>query len=162
LRSAGIAYPDATVIAHRTDATNMARVNEIVAEITGTVAHDDVALAVIEGYAYAANTAHAAKLIELGGIVRYALWDLGCRYVVVAPKTLKKVATGNGNANKYAVIKAAERHFGYAGDSDDEADALWLRAIGVDLLGFPACEWTKAQDAGMATVRKNYAKENVT
>lgn len=40
--------------------------------------------------------------------------------------TIKRHATGKGNANKEAMIAAARERLGYEGQSDDEADALWL------------------------------------
>lgn len=47
-------------------------------------------------------------------------------YVGIPVGTIKKHATGRGNANKAAMIEAAEEKFGAAVLSDDEADALLL------------------------------------
>ena len=47
-------------------------------------------------------------------------------HAAVHSKTLKKFATGKGNADKSAMIEAARQKLGYQGNSDDEADALWL------------------------------------
>lgn len=40
--------------------------------------------------------------------------------------TVKKHATGKGNANKDAMIAAAKEKLGYEGNDDNEADALWI------------------------------------
>jgi Holliday junction resolvasome RuvABC endonuclease subunit len=87
-------------------------------------------LAVMEGYSYAsANQAHQAG--ELGGVIRLALHEGGVPCIVVSPKTLKKYATGHGNAGKEEVLAAAIRRLNYEGHNNNEADALWLRQIGL-------------------------------
>jgi len=40
--------------------------------------------------------------------------------------TIKKHATGKGNASKEMMIKAARENLGYKGNDNNEADALWL------------------------------------
>jgi crossover junction endodeoxyribonuclease RuvC len=82
-------------------------------------------LVVIEGYAFARpNQAH--QIGELGGVIRLALSDAGLRWVEIAPASLKKFAAGKGNAKKEEVFAAAIRKLRYAGNSFDEADALFL------------------------------------
>lgn len=88
-------------------------------------------LVVLEGYAYArANQAH--QVGELGGVIRLMLHEAGVPWVEVAPAALKKYATGHGNAGKGEVLAAAIRRLGYDGHDDNEADALWLREMGLD------------------------------
>lgn len=100
---------------------------------------DPAVLAVVEGYSYeSSNRAH--EIGELGGVVRVALLRVGVRVLVVAPGTVKKYATGKGNSGKYEVMLSANKRLGYDGVDDNEADALWLRAIGLELLGQPMCE----------------------
>lgn len=93
-------------------------------------------LVVIEGYSFgsgrAGGTTHAHALGELGGAVRLELWDRGIPYVDVPPASLKKYATGRGNANKEQVLVAAVRRLDYQGADPNEADALWLREMGCD------------------------------
>lgn len=52
--------------------------------------------------------------------------ELGVPYRGVSVGTIKKHATGKGNANKAAMIAAAKEKLDYVGDDDNEADALWL------------------------------------
>ena len=57
---------------------------------------------------------------------------------VIPPKTLKKYATGKGNADKDSVLLAVSRRYpGWAGSSNDEADALVLAAIMARYDGHP-------------------------
>lgn len=50
----------------------------------------------------------------------------------VIPSSLKKYATGRGNAKKEEMLASAIRRLDYAGSSFDEADALWLREMALD------------------------------
>jgi hypothetical protein len=63
-----------------------------------------------------------------GFVAEVTAWceEHGVPYRGVPVGTIKKHATGKGNANKQAMLTAAHQRLGYAGDSDDEADALWL------------------------------------
>lgn len=79
----------------------------------------------------------AATLGVLHGVVRAALWRR-TSVLLVPPTTLKKFATGKGNANKDLVRDAARDRGGLpAGVTSDEADAWWLRQIGLHLVGDP-------------------------
>jgi crossover junction endodeoxyribonuclease RuvC len=113
----------------------MARIQRIVTEVQVAVdTAGSVTLAVIEGYAY--GTLHgAASQAELGGILRWHLWGQGIAVLEITPGTLKKFATGDGSAGKTAMVIAARDRLGYDGVSDDKADALWLRAAGLTVLG---------------------------
>lgn len=144
LTATGVAYSDGSAATFRTQARGCARLAWVREEVTSAVGcdvvgcHDHPALVVMEGYSYAsANQAH--QVGELGGVIRLALHEAGVPFVVVAPAALKKYATGKGNANKAAMLQAAWQRLGYEGTDDNEADALWLRAMGLDALGFPVC-----------------------
>ena len=74
---------------------------------------------------------------------------------VFAPSSLKKLATGKGNANKSDVLLATERRVPEAGVSNDnEADAVWA-AIGASILeGHPILELPKTHTAGLTRLLK--------
>ena len=94
-------------------------------------------LVVIEGYSMGAQrgSAGVAQMMgELGGLVRWTLWDRGVPYMDVPPSVLKKFATGKGNAPKDAVLSAAIRA-GYDGSDNNGADAWWLRQMGLYATG---------------------------
>jgi Holliday junction resolvasome RuvABC endonuclease subunit len=108
----------------------------------------DAFLVVIEGYAFNVGTrgkkdervgipSHAHALGEVGGVVRLDLFDHGRLYVDVPPAVLKRYATGAGNASKDRVYGEAIRRLNYTGSSKDEADALWLLAMGLEYVGRP-------------------------
>ncbi|MCF3101480.1 hypothetical protein IPZ58_07790 [Streptomyces roseoverticillatus] len=59
---------------------------------------------------------------------------------VIPPTCRAKYATGNGGARKAAVLEAAQRRYGAILASDDEADALILRAMGCHFLGQPLAD----------------------
>ncbi len=77
----------------------------------------------------------------LGGlwwILAATVVSRGATLIEVPPKTLKKFATGNGNADKAAMCAAWFEHTGQAITDHDRADALWLRQVGLHLLGDPS------------------------
>ena len=55
--------------------------------------------------------------------------NIQCRGVPV--KTIKKLATSNGNARKSAMVGAAKAKWGYMGGDDNEADAMWTLEAGI-------------------------------
>lgn len=83
-------------------------------------------LTVIEGYAFGAKGRAVFDIAEMGGVVRFTLYEWSRRTVEVPPANLKMFATGSGNANKMAVVAAAIRNLCYQGSNDNEADALFL------------------------------------
>jgi Holliday junction resolvasome RuvABC endonuclease subunit len=66
---------------------------------------------------------HSSKLIC---IVEKACADLGLEYIEMATGSIKKFATGNGNAKKDLMIEFAKKLWGYEGEDDNEADALHI------------------------------------
>jgi len=91
-------------------------------------------LIVIEGHSFGSNKANQSALHECAGVVKAQLHKQRKRYVTIAPKTLKKYATGDGNADKAEMVAAATAHGGTPAN-DDEADAYWLRQIGLIIVG---------------------------
>jgi len=73
-----------------------------------------------------------AKLI---GMVEKYCEENAIEYRGYSAKEIKKFATGKGNSNKEAMVKAAQEKLGYEGDNDNEADALWILALTMDELG---------------------------
>jgi Holliday junction resolvasome RuvABC endonuclease subunit len=83
------------------------------------------------------------------------LAELGCEVVKVSPKQRAKYATGDGNADKKAVVAAMrDRHPGVAIPDDNVADSLALAAMGSRWLGNPVDGATsRAQEQVMRAVR---------
>lgn len=100
----------------------------------------DVHLACIEG---PSHHSVGGSVWDRGGLWWLIVDGLCARDIPVAvipPMSRAKYATGKGNSRKAAVLEAAQRRYGAILPSDDEADALILRAMGLDWLGQPLAE----------------------
>ena len=73
--------------------------------------------------------------------------------VYVAPTTLKKYATGTGLGGKDEVLLAAERALGHLCPvaTNDQADALWLAAMGCHQYGHPLCPMPARNSTALST-----------
>lgn len=105
------------------------RLSEIRKQIIFILQDTQPCLAVIEGYSYGSHQGMAG-LAELGGVVRLLLLDMGIPFIVVAPATNKKFATGKGNAEKDLVLKRVFQHWGADMSNNNEADAFALAQFG--------------------------------
>jgi Holliday junction resolvasome RuvABC endonuclease subunit len=70
------------------------------------------------------------RLGEVGAVARLACFNMGVGIVVVNNSTLKRFATGKGNADKEAMVAAAIRHGARGSVNNDEADAFHARRMG--------------------------------
>ncbi|WNF33817.1 crossover junction endodeoxyribonuclease RuvC [Aeribacillus composti] len=96
---------------------------------------------VIEGFGFASQQA-----IQLGGIgwgIRMALFRRKMKYIEVTPNTVKKFATGKGNAKKEDMILPIFKEWGFEHPSDNVRDAFVLAQIARALNG--QVELTKFQ-----------------
>ncbi|MEV4287403.1 hypothetical protein AB0K40_18005 [Nonomuraea bangladeshensis] len=103
-------------------------------------------LVVIEGPSYGSMS--GAGHHEAAGLwwhIVYRLDELEVPYAVVPPSTLKKYATGRGNATKPDMRVALLKRAGLDLRDDNEVDAWWLRAAGLEVLGHPLVELPAAQ-----------------
>ncbi len=99
----------------------------------GKVARRPYALAVIEGPGFSSTRLFAVAMVH--GVVRDALLDYGVPYVLITPRMLKSFATGDGGADKAAMLAAARQHTDLLFDDDNQVDAWWLRRMGCAHLG---------------------------
>ena len=111
----------------------------------------DVDLAVIEG-PVAYNTPGGSTWDRAGLWWRIVdrLTAYGIPVAIVPPTCRAKYATGSGGSRKTAVIDAAQRRYGALLPTDDEADALVLRAMGLDWLGQPLAQVPPGNGAALA------------
>lgn len=141
LTATGIALTSGT---HTIRATTqgLARLREITRSVTDwAICGGPAALAVVEGPAY--SRALGAGHHEAAGLwwmVRSALDDLGVPVAVAPPTTLKKYATGKGNATKPDMRMALYQRTETDLRDDNQVDAWWLRALGLDHLGHAVVE----------------------
>ena len=83
--------------------------------------------------------AHGAGLTGMAqGVIRLACLNTGTPYLTVPAATLKKYATGKGNATKADMRMAWFQRAGEDIRDDNQVDALWLRQVGLALLDDPA------------------------
>jgi Holliday junction resolvasome RuvABC endonuclease subunit len=92
----------------------------------------------IENYSYD-SVGRVFQLGEVGGVLRVSVFELGVTYAEVAPKALKKFATGRATADKPAVIAAVTataKKEGWPIDpaDDNQADACVLAMIAKGLI----------------------------
>lgn len=133
LTRTGIALPDGQLrsLTPKAGASERARrLHEIVSRLDCWIAVTHPELAVIEDYFVGRNVQTALRLGELGGVIRTRLFEHGIRYIDLNTKTLKQYATGNGEASKDDMLGAALGD-GVDPANHDEADAHWLRRVGV-------------------------------
>lgn len=79
-----------------------------------------------------------------------ALLERDIPVAVIPPTSRAKYATGNGASRKTAVLEAARSRYGAILESDDEADALILRAMGLHWLEQPLSEVPDGHRAALA------------
>ena len=94
-----------------------------------------IALAVVEDLP---KHAHGAGLTGMAqGVIRLALQQTLVPYILIPAATLKKFATGSGNAGKPDMRMELYKRAGLDLKDDNQVDAWWLRALGHELLGDP-------------------------
>lgn len=115
------------------------------------VAVQDADLVVIEGPVVRSSAAVIIGMVH--GAVRSMLLDHDTPHAIVPPATLKKYATGKGNADKTAMAIAALKRAGAEFADDNECDAWWLRMAGLQHLGASAFHLPAAQVAALDKVQ---------
>jgi Holliday junction resolvasome RuvABC endonuclease subunit len=127
----GLCVTDGTAVTFKPAAKGDDRLAEIRDRIgCALVTHAD--LVVLEDVPATMKGAAGKVIPMLHGAVRAMLLDAGLPYVVVPPSTLKAYATGKGNADKTAMAIAALKRAGREFGDDNQCDAWWLRAAGLD------------------------------
>lgn len=86
-------------------------------------------------------------------VTRLELWRRGLPVLLLPPASLKKFATGKGDAGKDLMLVEAVRRLGYEGSDHNEADALWLAVAGICHDGRP-CGLGKVPKAQLAALSK--------
>lgn len=97
---------------------------------------------------------------QVMGAVKLVLCDT--RYALAPPSTVKKYATGRGNATKADMAVALYKRCGLELPNDNEVDAYWLRLMGLDWLGHPAVDLPATHRQALNGVTWPTPKENPT
>jgi Holliday junction resolvasome RuvABC endonuclease subunit len=108
---------------------------------------------VLEGFSFGSKGSSLYEIAGLGYLVRHHLWLSGIPFGIVAPSTLKKYATGKGNAGKPDMLDAAIRRFGYQGTTDDNAvDAFLLWHLANEHFNTPVVKVPQPQAESAAKI----------
>lgn len=121
--------------------SRLARCEDLVGRICDWIELNQPDVICLEGYSYGSQGA-TIDLAEFGGILRWNLLDVigddGLLYEV-APGTLKKFATGKGNAPKDQMGAHVAKRYGHVFNGDDEVDAFALWELGMCLVHHERC-----------------------
>lgn len=128
LTATGLCRADGTTVTLSSKQRGMARIGELRWQVLTGLGLGRPDLVAIEDYAFSRG-GHAHEAGELGGVVKWMLIEEGQPYVLVGPSSLKRFATGKGNANKIEMgVAAAKLGQDFDGD-DNQCDAWWLRQM---------------------------------
>jgi Holliday junction resolvasome RuvABC endonuclease subunit len=117
-------------VANAPKLSGSARANAIIGRIMEVHTDHKPDLVVIEDYAIQFIKS-AIVSIELGGILRFILWQEGIPYRVVSPSVVKKFVTGTGAAKKELMMMEVFKRWAYSSSVNDEADAFALAQLGL-------------------------------
>lgn len=140
LTSSGVATADGRLLTVPSEAGGFSvgeralRVARLRAQIEGYLGGVD--MVVMEGPAY-------SRQQQSGHHLRAGLWwmvavtarTMAGEVIEISPSALKKFATGSGRATKVDMCTAVHRHTGKYVSDDNQADAFWLRQVGLHILG---------------------------
>ena len=116
----------------------------------GTACYD-ADLVVIEDLPTHAHGAGTTGMVQ--GVIRLMCLRAGVPYALVTAATLKKYATGSGAAGKADMRMALYKRTGTDVRDDNQCDAWWLRAAGLEHLGHAVVKLPAAQVAALAKVQ---------
>jgi len=114
---------------------------------------------IIEGYAYSPHQGRSFSIGELGGIIKFMFYCNDISYLVVAPTTLKKFATGKGNAPKSEIAKEVWKRWSKEFKTEHEVDAFVLCKIGESIIN-KSIKLTNPQKEVVETIRRDKSNQN--
>jgi Holliday junction resolvasome RuvABC endonuclease subunit len=115
---------------------DIARLHAIRLEVQQILIATKADLVCVEGPSYG-SAQNASMLGALRGVIMSSLFQSEFKVIEVSPNSIKKLATGKGNAKKVDMVIAARERLDFNGTDDNEADAMWLRQLGLHWLGDP-------------------------
>src|SRR5690349_16369806 len=134
ITATGVACCDGTLTTWRPTAEGDERLRVLQLNLSHLLYVDPPELVVIEDLPTHAHSAGITGMVH--GVVRAVLLERNVPYALVAPASLKKYATGKGNAPKSEMRMQLYKRTGVDEPDDNAVDAAWLRHMGTDhLLG---------------------------
>jgi Holliday junction resolvasome RuvABC endonuclease subunit len=109
-------------------------------------------LVAVEGPSYASQGSGTWDRAGLWWLVVSSLLAEDIPVAVIPPTTLKKYATGKGNATKPDMRMAAYKRLSVDLRDDNQVDALWLAVAALDHLGHAQAVLPKVQRDCLAKV----------
>jgi crossover junction endodeoxyribonuclease RuvC len=97
---------------------------DIANQIARCVSFDDVIC--VEGFSYGSKGKGVSTQYGIGWLIRAELIKNGYTYIDVPPTSVKKFATGKGNAKKDAMVLPIFKKWGFESTSDNVRDAYVL------------------------------------
>jgi Holliday junction resolvasome RuvABC endonuclease subunit len=114
-------------------------------------------LIVVEGPSYGNQGAQRQsghhERAGLWWLVTHDLWSAGIPVAVASPASVKKYATGRGNAGKDDVVREVTRRFDWFTGDNNAADSLILCALGADQFGEPMVAMPQAHRTTLTGVQ---------
>ena len=108
--------------------------DQIVNEISDTCGSDEKTIA-IEGFSYGSKGAGVSTQYGIGWAIRTDLTREKLKYIEIPPSSLKKFATGKGNAAKDGLVLPIYKKWNYEHSSDNVRDAYVLARMARALNG---------------------------
>lgn len=139
----------ATVSTIKTVGTKDNRLDLISREVLGRA--EGSGLVLIEGYLNRSMSAGITGMVH--GAVRLTLIQYDIPYATLPPSSLKKYATGSGNASKTDMALAAFKRGGVEFKDDNQTDAWWLWVAAMDHLGLPVIDLPKVQREALTKIK---------
>ena len=155
ISATGIAWADdrvETITTSPRDGAIEARIETIVDRVMGANAWTpyNADVVAIEDVPYGAHG--TVPLAMLHGVLRVHLHREGVPFVLIPPASLKKYATGRGNAKKPDLRMALYKRTGLDLADDNQVDAWWLRAMALDRYGHPALDMPATHRDALAKI----------
>jgi Holliday junction resolvasome RuvABC endonuclease subunit len=151
LTATGIAGPlGETTVVYPKACTGDDRLGYLYAEVRENLYAADVA--VVEDLPTHAHGAGKTGMAQ--GVIRLAVLRSTAQLLTVTPATVKKFATGKGNATKADMRMALYQRTGEDVRDDNQVDAWWLRAIGHQLVGEPIVDLPRMHLVALAKVQR--------
>jgi crossover junction endodeoxyribonuclease RuvC len=100
------------------------RFMDLTNDVLLNLVHGDIIC--IEGFSYGSKGKGVSTQYGIGWLIRAELIRNGYTYIDVPPTSVKKFATGKGNAKKDAMVLPIFKHWGFEHISDNVRDAYVL------------------------------------
>lgn len=115
---------------------------------------EGVELVVMEELAFTRNDPSAQERSGLAYLIRHSLWKRKTPFILIAPSSLKKWATGKGNSPKEVMMMHVLKRLGHETADSHQADAVALAYLGMAL----TYQWDPTMEAQrdvLTVVRKS-------